>query len=95
MCGQASALGGWVWVEDVSDLLGAVVGDFDTDMCLICREGCAESFLLARGELACVRRAKEAGFGRGDHPLRPRWPVVSCWTRWRTSPGASPASVTM
>ena len=37
-------------MEDVSDLLGAVVGDFDTDMCLICREGCAESFLLVRGE---------------------------------------------
>ena len=46
MCGQASALGGCVLVEDVSDLLGAVVGDFDTDVCLIFREGCAESFLL-------------------------------------------------
>jgi len=33
-------------VEDVSDLLGAGVGDFDTDVRLICREGCAESFLL-------------------------------------------------
>ena len=38
-------------VEDVSHLLGAVVGDFDTDMRLICREGLMESFLLARGEL--------------------------------------------
>ena len=37
-------------MEDVSDLLGAVVGDFDTDMCLICREGCAESFLLTLRE---------------------------------------------
>ena len=36
-------------VEDVSDLLGAVVGDFDTDVCLIFREGCAESFLLGVG----------------------------------------------
>ena len=55
-------------VEDVAHVLGAVVGDFDTDMRLICREGLTESFLLARGELACVRRAVEAGFGRGDHP---------------------------
>ena len=39
-----------VAVEDVSDLLGAVVGDFDTDMCLICHEGCAESFLLTLRE---------------------------------------------
>ena len=37
-------------MEDVSDLLGAAVGDFDTDMCLICREGCAESFLLTLRE---------------------------------------------
>ena len=66
MSGQAWALGGCVLMEDVSDLLGAVIGDFHTDMCLICREGCAESFLLARGELVCGRRAGEAGFGRGD-----------------------------
>ena len=33
-------------VEGVSDLLGEQVGDFDTDVCLMCREGCAESFLL-------------------------------------------------
>ena len=45
-----------------------LVGDVDTDMRLICREGCAEAFLLAWGELACVRRAKEAGFDRGDRP---------------------------
>ena len=37
-------------VEDVSYLLGAVVGDFDTDVCLICREGCAEAFLLTLRE---------------------------------------------
>ena len=55
-------------VEDVAHLLGAVVGDFDTDVCLICREGLTESFLLTWGEPACVRRAKEAGFGRGGHP---------------------------
>ena len=37
-------------VEDVSDLLGAVVGDFHTDMRLICREGLTESFLLTLRE---------------------------------------------
>lgn len=37
-------------MEDVSDLLGAVVGDFDTDMRLICREGFTEAFLLTWGE---------------------------------------------
>ena len=45
-----SALGGGVLMEDVSDLLGAVVGDFDTDMRLICREGLTEAFLLTWGE---------------------------------------------
>ena len=44
MCGQASALGGCGLTEEASDLLGAVVGGFDTDMRLICRECCAESF---------------------------------------------------
>ena len=50
MSGQVSALGGCVLMEDVSDLLGAVVGDFDTDMRLICREGRTESFLLTLRE---------------------------------------------
>ena len=45
-------------MEDVSDLLGAVVGDFDTDVCLMCREGCAESFLLTLRE-PITRGAKE------------------------------------
>ena len=58
MSGQASALGGCGLMEDVSDLLGAVVGDFHTDMRLICREGCAESVLLAWGELV-ARGAQE------------------------------------
>ena len=44
------------------------VGDFDTDMRLICREGLTEAFLLARGELACVKRAKDCGPSRGSHP---------------------------
>ena len=39
-------------MEDVADLLGAVVGDFHTDMRLICREGLTEAFLLAWGEPA-------------------------------------------
>ena len=63
MCGRALALGGCVLMEDVSDLLGAAVGDFDTDMRLICREGLTEAFLLTWGELACVRRAKDCGPG--------------------------------
>ena len=33
-------------VEDLAYLLGAVVGDFDTDLRLVCREGLTESFLL-------------------------------------------------
>ena len=37
-------------MEDVSHLLGAVVGDFNTDMRLICREGRTESFLLTLRE---------------------------------------------
>ena len=46
MSGQASSVDGYGLVEDVSHVLGAVVGDFDTDMRLICREGLTESFLL-------------------------------------------------
>ena len=37
-------------MEDVAHLLGAVVGDFDTDMRLVCREGLTESFLLTLRE---------------------------------------------
>ena len=43
-------MGGCGLVEYVSDLLGEQVGDFDTDMRFICREGCAESFLLTLRE---------------------------------------------
>ena len=50
MCGQASALGGCFLVEDVSDLLGAVVGDFKLLVCFICREGLTEAFLLTLRE---------------------------------------------
>ena len=37
-------------MEDLAHLLGAVVGDFDTDMRLICHEGLTESFLLTLRE---------------------------------------------
>ena len=43
-------MGGCVLVEDVSDLLGEQVGDFNTDMRLICREGLTEAFLLTLRE---------------------------------------------
>ena len=50
MCGQALALGGCVLVEDLAHLLGEQVGDFNTDMRLICHEGLTESFLLTLRE---------------------------------------------
>ena len=79
-----SALGGCVLMEDVSDLLGEQVGDFDTDMRLICREGLTEAFLLAWGEPItrgaqekpdliegippCARGDRSCLAGRGDAP---------------------------
>ena len=45
-------------MEDLGHLLGEQVSDFDTDMRLICREGCAESVLLTWGELV-ARGAQE------------------------------------
>ena len=88
MSSQASALGGCVLVEDVSDLLGWQVGDFDTDMRLICREGLSESFLLTWGELVargvqkkpdlvegitlCVRGDPGCLAGRDDAPHQGR-----------------------
>ena len=55
-------------VEDVSDLLGAAVGDFDTDMRFICHEGLTEAFLLAWGEPVARGAQKIADLGRGDPP---------------------------
>ena len=55
-------------MEDVAHLLGAVVGDFDTDMRLICREGLTGSFLLTWGELVAQGAQKIADLDRGDHP---------------------------
>ena len=45
-----SALGGCVLMEDLAHLLGEQVGDFDTDMRFICREGLTEAFLLTLRE---------------------------------------------
>ena len=43
-------MGGCVLMEDLAHLLGEQVGDFDTDMRLICREGLTEAFLLTLRE---------------------------------------------
>ena len=64
------ALGGCVLMEDVSDLLGEQVGDFDTDMRLICREGLTEAFLLTWGEPVARGAQKIADLIEGI-PLAP------------------------
>ena len=79
-----STLGGCGLMEDLAHLLGEQVGDFDTDMHLICHEGLTEAFLLtwsepvARGaqEIAdliegippCVHGDRSCLAGRGDAP---------------------------
>ncbi len=68
LCGQVSAVGGCGLVEDVSDLLGAVVGDFDTDMRLICREGLTESFLLTLREPITPGAQEKPDVAGGDPP---------------------------
>ena len=70
MSGQASAVGGCGLVEDVSDLLGAVVGDFKLLVCFICREGLTEAFLLAWGEPVARGAQKIADLIEGI-PLAP------------------------
>ena len=70
MGGQASAVGGCVLMEDVSDLLGAAVGDFNTDMRLICHEGLTEAFLLTWGEPVARGAQKIADLIEGI-PLAP------------------------
>ena len=57
-------------MEDVPHLLGAAVGDFNTDMRLICREGRTESFLLTRGELVARGAQKKPDLIEGI-PLAP------------------------
>ena len=86
MCGQASALGRCGLMEDLAYLLGAVVGDFDTDMRLNGGEGCAESVLLMLREPITRGAQEKPDLIEGIPCLR--CPNVSCWTRRRTSPGA-------
>ena len=43
-------MGGCVLMEDLAHLLGEQVGDFNTDMRLICHEGLTEAFLLTLRE---------------------------------------------
>ena len=45
-------------MEDVSDLLGAAVGDFNTDMRLICHEGLTEAFLFGGESLGREARKR-------------------------------------
>ena len=68
MSGQASAVGGCGLMEDVSHVLGALVGDFDTDVCLICREGLTESFLLTLREPITPGAQKKPDVVEGDPP---------------------------
>ena len=84
MSGQASAVGGCGLVEDVSHVLGAVVGDFKLLVCFICREGLMEAFLLTlrepitrgaqekpdlvEGIPLCVRGVRSCLAGRGGVP---------------------------
>ena len=42
------------------------VGDFDTDVCLICREGLTEAFLLTLREPITRGAQKIADLGRGS-----------------------------
>ena len=57
-------------VEDVSHVLGAVVGDFKLLVCFICREGLTEAFLLAWGEPVARGAQKIADLIEGI-PLAP------------------------
>ena len=57
---------GWVWLGGrPRALAGAVVGNFDTDMRLICREGLSESFLLTWGELVARGAQKKPDLVEG------------------------------
>ena len=55
-------------MEDVLHVLGAVVGDFDTDVCLICREGRAGSFLLTLREPITPGAQEKPDVAGGDPP---------------------------
>ena len=47
---KESSLGERVLLEDFAHLSGALVGNFETDVYLICHEGLTESFLLTLRE---------------------------------------------
>lgn len=51
-------LGGCVLMEDITHLLGAVVGDNDADMRRICHEGLTEAFLLGGESLGREARKR-------------------------------------
>ena len=54
-------------MEDIAHSLGEAVGDSHTDICASSAAKALRSRVcFAWGEPACVRRAGEAGFGRGD-----------------------------
>ena len=61
----------WPWVGvawwKTSRTCPVKVGDVDTDVCLICREGLTESFLLTWGEPVARGAQKIADLGRGGH----------------------------
>ena len=58
-------------MEDITHLLGAVVGDNDADMRLICHKGLMEAFLLSGESLGREARKRLRTKQRGS-PLRPR-----------------------
>ena len=52
-------------MEDLAHLLGEQVGDFNTDMRLICHEGLTEAFLLTWGEPAARGAQKKPDLVEG------------------------------
>ena len=83
-------------VEDLAHLLGAVVGDFDTDMCLICREGLTEAFLLSLEGIHCrdldTGAKLFAALGQPVliHGARPAWDQVQQAGRGMILPSSGP-----
>ena len=56
-------------MEDIAHSLGEAVGDSHTDICASSAAKALRSrFCLAWGEPACVRRARDCGSDKGDHP---------------------------
>ena len=63
-------MGERVLVEDFAHLSGALVGNFETDVCLIGGEGCCESVLLALRE-PITRGAQEKPYLVEGSPVPP------------------------